>query len=52
MPDYGGPEYESNRNWPEKVYRGYYGFTAQLKLWDTCRKKRRRAVFPDCRRLV
>jgi hypothetical protein len=34
---------------PEKTYRGFYGVGAQSRIAAACRRKGRRAVFPDCR---
>jgi hypothetical protein len=36
---------------PEKVYRGWYGDSAQTKICWSQRRKGFRAVFPDCKTL-
>jgi hypothetical protein len=33
---------------PERVYRGFYGDAAVRKIEASQRRKRLRAVFPDC----
>ena len=37
----------SNPVFRAKFYRGVYGFNARLRIEQTCRRKGRRAVFPD-----
>jgi hypothetical protein len=35
----------------EKVYRGWFGDSAQTKIRESQRRKGFRAVFPDCKTL-
>lgn len=37
---------------PPKVYRGVFGYNAQLKIDSVCRRKGVRPVFPDCKTLI
>jgi hypothetical protein len=43
MPEW-GYEYVERR---EKVYRGWYGVGAQMRISESCSRRGLRAVFPD-----
>lgn len=45
-------EYHNRADDPLKVYRGVYGYNAQAKIDEACRKRGKRPVFPDCKTLI